>query len=59
MDNFVCENAKNVWRLFEKTGYKSLNLYSLYNAIQYGKYKDLYIDESFSHSTCNDGGLEL
>ena len=58
MDKFVSDSARDVWRMFEKTGYKSLNLYSLYSAIQHGKYKDLYIDESYSNSL-NSGGLEL
>ena len=56
MDNFICENARDLWRLFEKTG--KANIYSLYSAIQYGKYQDLYLDET-ENSYSNDGGMEL
>lgn len=56
MDKFVCENAKELWNLFAKTG--KTNIYSLYCAVQHGKYKDLYLQED-SHSFSNDGGMEL
>lgn len=51
MENFVSSNARDLWKIFEKTG--NVGVYMLYSAVQTGKYADLV--DSYS----NDGGMEL
>lgn len=53
MEDFVCDNAKTLWKIFEKTG--SVSAYMLFSAIQYGKYQDLYTDDNKNF----DEGMEL
>ncbi len=53
MENFVCDNAKTLWKIFEKTG--SVSAYMLFSAIQYGKYQDLYTTDD----KILDEGMEL
>lgn len=51
MENFVCDNAKTVWQIFEKTG--SISAYLLFSAIQHGKYQNLVDTQIY------DKGMEL
>lgn len=53
MENFVSPCARDLWNVFSKTG--NVGVYMLYNAVQTGKYANLYIDNSYT----NDGGMEL
>lgn len=51
MGNFICDNSKRLWEIFEKTG--SPSAYLLFSAVEHGKYQDLYDTQIY------DKGMEL